>query len=163
MQMTHRDKRKDKDLEHDVSHILEEARMVLPGIQALLGFQLVAVFNQAFSEKLSMSLQYVHLGAILFSLAAIMLLLAPAALHRQCQPYCITPEFARISSFLVATGMFPLMFSFTCDWFVVAWLVTKSDVLSGCSSFVVFAAFLGLWFIMPRWYNSKRRPGVDLA
>ena len=36
-----------------VSHLLEECRMVLPGIQALFGFQLVAVFNQAFWEKLS--------------------------------------------------------------------------------------------------------------
>jgi len=31
-----------------ISHLLEECRMVLPGIQALFGFQLIAVFNQPF-------------------------------------------------------------------------------------------------------------------
>ena len=38
-----------------VTHLLEECRMVLPGIQALFGFQLIAVFNAAFWEKLHMS------------------------------------------------------------------------------------------------------------
>src|SRR5438552_700853 len=33
-----------ESLSQAVSHILEEARTVVPGIQALLGFQLVAVF-----------------------------------------------------------------------------------------------------------------------
>jgi hypothetical protein len=32
--------------------LLEECRMVLPGIQALFGFQLIAVFNARFAERL---------------------------------------------------------------------------------------------------------------
>ena len=28
-----------------VTHLLEECRMVLPGLQALLGFQFIAIFN----------------------------------------------------------------------------------------------------------------------
>lgn len=35
------------------SHILEECRMVLPGIQALFGFQLIVVFNSRFWEALT--------------------------------------------------------------------------------------------------------------
>ena len=35
-------------LEKVVEHLEEEARMILPGIQALFGFQLIAVFNQRF-------------------------------------------------------------------------------------------------------------------
>ena len=34
------------------SHLLEECRMVLPGIQALFGFQLIAVFNSRFADDL---------------------------------------------------------------------------------------------------------------
>jgi hypothetical protein len=33
--------------------VVDEARMLLPGIQALFGFQLIAVFNQTFSQILS--------------------------------------------------------------------------------------------------------------
>jgi len=47
-----------------VSHILEECRMVLPGIQALFGFQLIAVFNQTFWDKLQPHEQVIHFAAI---------------------------------------------------------------------------------------------------
>ncbi|HEX4779662.1 MAG TPA: DUF6328 family protein, partial [Usitatibacter sp.] len=40
------------DLAKAATAVLEECRMVLPGIQAIFGFQLTAVFQQAFSEKL---------------------------------------------------------------------------------------------------------------
>ena len=39
-------------LSQTVTFILEECRMVLPGIQALFGFQLIAVFNSTFAESL---------------------------------------------------------------------------------------------------------------
>ena len=47
-----------------ITHLLEECRMVLPGIQALFGFQLIAVFNSTFVEKLTSSERYFHLAAI---------------------------------------------------------------------------------------------------
>jgi hypothetical protein len=40
------------DPEKSLTHLLEECRMVLPGIQALFGFQLVAVFNTPFKQLL---------------------------------------------------------------------------------------------------------------
>src|SRR6266481_2681346 len=45
-------------------YLLDECRMVLPGIQALFGFQLIAVFNARFEEKLSFSELRLHLLAI---------------------------------------------------------------------------------------------------
>ena len=33
--------------------LLKECRMVLPGIRALFGFQLIEVFNEGFSDKLT--------------------------------------------------------------------------------------------------------------
>ena len=33
-------------------HLLDECRMVLPGIQALLGSQLIACFNEGFAVRL---------------------------------------------------------------------------------------------------------------
>src|SRR5437588_6765743 len=47
-------------------YLLDESRMVLPGIQALFGFQLIAVFNSAFEQKLSPAEQRGHLLAIGF-------------------------------------------------------------------------------------------------
>jgi hypothetical protein len=47
-------------LEEEATHATDEARMVLPGVQAVLGFQLIAVFNQRF-ELFSPAEQVVHL------------------------------------------------------------------------------------------------------
>ena len=58
------------------SHLLEECRMVLPGIQALFGFQLIAVFNGKFWE-LSDGHRMLHLTAIALvavSIALVMIL-----------------------------------------------------------------------------------------
>jgi len=37
-------------LEEEATHVTDEARMLLPGVQTVLGFQLIAVFNQRFQD-----------------------------------------------------------------------------------------------------------------
>jgi hypothetical protein len=51
-------------LSKSADYLLGECRMVLPGIQALFGFQLVVIFSDGFSEKLSEGQQLLHLMAI---------------------------------------------------------------------------------------------------
>src|SRR2546430_17174050 len=77
-------------LSEAVTHLLEECRMVLPGIQALFGFQLIAVFNSTFRERLSPTEQCFHLAAIGLVAIAVALVMAPAALHRQTNPQAAT-------------------------------------------------------------------------
>ena len=60
-------KKEEISLDSAAAHVLEECRMVLPGIQALFGFQLIAVFNQGFGEKLSHGQQVLHLVAIVLA------------------------------------------------------------------------------------------------
>ena len=42
-------------LSEAVTHLLEECRTVLPGIQAIFGFQLIVVFNPTFRKNLVQS------------------------------------------------------------------------------------------------------------
>ena len=65
-----------ESLEDETRAILEEARMVLPGVQALLGFQLVAVFNARF-EDLPSELQIVHLVALIAVAVSMSLVMSP--------------------------------------------------------------------------------------
>jgi hypothetical protein len=60
-------------------YLLDECRMVLPGIQALFGFQLIVVFNATFDEKLSRGEQRIHLLAIAMIAIAIGIIMTPAA------------------------------------------------------------------------------------
>ncbi len=75
----------EESLEQEATIILEESRMVLPGIQALFGFQLIAVFNQGFAEKLAPAEQIVHLLAFALVAIATALIITPAAYHRQAE------------------------------------------------------------------------------
>src|SRR3977135_1884752 len=66
-----RETREDLSLSEAAEHLLEECRMVLPGIQALFGFQLIVVFNPAFGQRLTTGEQRLHLLAIALLAVAI--------------------------------------------------------------------------------------------
>ena len=59
-----------------VEFVLAECRMVLPGIQALLGFQLIVVFNPGFDQKLTAFDQRLHLLAIGLIAVAVAIIMA---------------------------------------------------------------------------------------
>jgi len=44
--------REEESLSSSVTHVLEEARLLIPGAQAFVGFQLVAVFSSRFKDEL---------------------------------------------------------------------------------------------------------------
>ena len=88
------------DLEKAVLLLLEECRMVLPGIQALFGFQLVAVFSQRFGQ-LSPGAQRLHLLSLSLVAAAIVLIMTPAAYHRQTDPRQARGDFIDLSTRLL--------------------------------------------------------------
>src|SRR6266542_1988852 len=81
--------------------ILDESRMLLPGIQALLGFQLIAVFSQTFSEKLTPLEQRLHLLAIGLIVLTTIIIMTPAAYHRQMEVKTVTDSFIQMASKLM--------------------------------------------------------------
>jgi len=137
-------------LSEAVTHLLEECRMVLPGIQALFGFQLIAVFNSTFREKLSSTEQYFHLAAIGLVAIAVALVMAPAAFHRQTSPQAATQDFITIASRLLLLSMLPLMLGISFDFYLIARLILNQPLLSLLLSIVLFTLFATLWFLVPR-------------
>src|SRR5690349_19964355 len=88
-------------LDSAARHILEECRMVLPGIHAPFGFQLIAVVNLGFQDNMSIVQQQLHLASILLSVFAIGLVMTPAALHRLIYPIAVTRRFIEWSTILL--------------------------------------------------------------
>ena len=68
-------------LKDKIEQVLTEARVVLPGVQALLGFQLSIMLMQGF-ESLPPSSRYIHLTSLALMTLSIILLISPAAYHR---------------------------------------------------------------------------------
>jgi hypothetical protein len=135
-------------LEKAATHLLEECRMVLPGIQALFGFQLVAVFSARFAG-LSPGEQRLHLAAILCVVLSVALVMAPAALHRLREPRSVSVRFIQLSSRMLMWGMAPLAVGTTLDVFLVARVIMGSMPAALVTASVTLLAFIALWAVFP--------------
>ncbi len=142
-------------LDSAASDILEECRMVLPGIQALFGFQLIAVFNQGFAEKLSHPEQMVHLAALLLTALAMALVMTPAALHRMSEPKAVSERFVWMASNMVLAGMLPLALAIGLDAYLVASIIARSDLVGVVVAVLLVLVFGGLWLLLPRRERAR--------
>jgi hypothetical protein len=154
------DEREELSLAKAAQYLLDESRMVLPGIQALFGFQLIAVFNPSFSEKLTNGEQRMHLLAIALIVVAIALVMSPAAYHRQVNPREVTEAFIRISTWMLLWSMWPLAVSICLEAYLVGRLIFHGSSLVAVLPAILFGLFFGLWFALPRLRKSGlSRPG----
>ena len=101
-----------------IDQMLTEARVILPGAQALLGFQLAIVLTEAF-EKLPTAMKLMHGMALIFLALTIVLLMAPAAYHRIVYAGEDSEAFRRTGSRFVAASTIPLALGLAADVFVV--------------------------------------------
>lgn len=138
-------------------YILEECRMVLPGIQALFGFQLTVVFSSGFSEKLDPFEQRLHFAAITLLAIAIALIMTPAAYHRQTGTREVTSAFIRLASRLLVISMVPLALSICIDFYLVGYVIYDSIIVPLLAA-ILFAGIITLWFILPRIRALKPPP-----
>ena len=144
-----------ESLEDEAGKMLDEARMVLPGIQALFGFQLVAVFNQGFMA-LGPVEKNGHLCALLLVTLGIALIMTPAIFHRIAERGRITRHFIDVASYLIAWAMAPLALGITLDVTLVSWLITRSGGIALTVGIAAIVVFTGLWFVYP-WVRRSRR------
>src|SRR4030095_16606249 len=108
---------------------LDEARMVLPGVQALFGFQLIALFSDGF-ERLREAERELHLAAIVLVTVTIALMMTPAAYHRQVERRRATGEFLAMASRLISGAMLPLAAGLALDIYLVARAISGNVVLA---------------------------------
>jgi hypothetical protein len=108
-----------QSLQDQSDTMLSEARMVLPGIQALFGFQLIAVFSDRFAE-LPERLQYLHLGATVLVTVAVALIMAPAAYQRISERKFVSAAFIRLGSILISLAMGPLALAIAAGVYLLA-------------------------------------------
>jgi hypothetical protein len=145
--------KKSESLSEAVSHLLEECRMVLPGIQALFGFQLVAVFNQRF-EQIPYVDQVLHLAAVALIALSVGLVMTPAAFHREVEPSAVSERFLKISTLFLLGSMLFLALGISVDFFIIAAMILASRAVPALAAGLLLFALVCLWFVFP---FSQRR------
>ena len=138
-----------------IKHVLTEARMALPGAQALLGFQLIAVLMESF-DRLPASSKYVHLASLVCIALSIVLLMTPAAYHRIVEKGEETEHFHRFAGRLVVAALVPLALGICGGVYVVVQKVLASTFIAVVASVVTLAVFYELWFGLTVYRRIQR-------
>ena len=135
-------------MKDEMSNVLEEARMVIPGVQALFGFQTMAVFNDRFEDlpRSGVAAYLVGLGLLALSIA---LLMAPAAYHRIAERGCVSRRMIDLASRLITAGLVPLMLGLSLDIYVVALAALDEPRYALYGAIVSLLLFALLWFAFP--------------
>jgi len=143
-------------LHHKISHVLEETRVILPGTQAILGFQLVAIFSNGF-EKIPRWLIGVHLTSLVFIVLATVFLMTSAAYHRIVEEGEDTTRLHKFASRMIVLSMAMLASGICLDVFVIFQAVFKSWAISLSAALAHLLVFSLCWFAYP--YYRKGRSG----
>jgi hypothetical protein len=150
----------DTPLDQRIIQMLTEARVIIPGAQALLGFQLTITITRSFGN-LPMSSQIVHAASLGCIALAAILLMAPAAYHRIVFAGEDSEEMHRVGSILITAATVPLALGMAGDVYVVIAKITASPAIGAVASGVTLLFLAGLWHILPlvmRRRSTWRRP-----
>jgi hypothetical protein len=131
-----------------IDQLLTEARLIIPGAQALLGFQLTVTLTKAFSELPTES-KLIHATALCCLGLAVLFLMAPASLHRIAFDGEDDPQFLKVASWFVIAAPLPLAFAIGLDTYVAAGRAVQSNLIAVVLAGFALAALLGAWYGYP--------------
>jgi hypothetical protein len=132
--------------DQEMRNIIEEARCILPGLQAVFGFQTIAVFNERFTD-LEPYAQACHLVGL--GLMVIAMLMTPAVYYR-AQHGRATSRMVRASRKSIRGALIPLAVGLSLDMLTVMSLATDKLTLSIAAAVATLLLFVGLWYLLPR-------------
>ena len=137
-----------------VEHMLTEARVLLPGAQALLGFQLAVMLTEAFGALPETS-KVVHVGSLCCIALSVILLMAPAAFHRITFGGQSTESFHRLGSALVLAAAAPLAVGIVGALFVAVTKALNEPAIGAAVAFGVAVVLTGLWLAYPLLLRAR--------
>lgn len=142
-----RDESEEERLDRNLSELLQELRVALPGVQVLFAFLLAVPFQQNFT-KISEFEKNVYFATLLLTALSAALLIAPSAYHRITFRYQQKHRLVFISNRLAIAGLATLALAMTCAIMLI------TDVLFGTVATIVtvtvaLAMFILLWAVLP--------------
>ena len=144
--MSDEESRKER-LDRELMELLQELRVVIPGVQVLLAFLLTAPFQQRFAE-LPGSMRNAFFASIVCATLATAFLIAPSAHHRLRWRAGEKERLVRVGNQMAIIGTVFLAAAIVLALYVVTDVLftTNLAVMTAVASLVVFG---GLWYVLP--------------
>jgi Kef-type K+ transport system membrane component KefB len=138
---------KGERLDRELMELLQELRVVLPGVQVLLAFLLTAPFQQRFAQ-LPGSLRNAFFASIVCATLATALLIAPSAHHRLRWRAGEKDRLLRIANREAIWGTVFLAAAIVLALYVIT-NVLFATWMAVLTAAVAVAVFAGLWYALP--------------
>jgi hypothetical protein len=140
----------------DLSDLLEELRILLPGTTTLTAFLIILPFNSDFAEVRE-GQKIVYLITFLCSVLTLILLTAPAAHHRLQRPLRDREGFKNTATKMMILGLIPLSVTVTLAAELVVAATVSTEWVPWLIAGIVGTLILALWWLMPRLtkYDAK--------
>lgn len=137
----------------EMIELLQELRIVIPGVQVLFAFLLTVPFNQRFTQLTTVQ-RDVFFATLLCTAAATALLIAPSAHHRLLFRQGVREQRLKIGNTLTILGLAFLVPAMVGVVFVI------TDLIFGLTTALIVTVamsllFLLLWFVLPLPYRGN--------
>jgi hypothetical protein len=138
---------KGERLDRELMELLQELRVVLPGVQVLLAFLLTAPFQQRFAQ-LPGSMRNAFFASIACATLATAFLIAPSAHHRLRWRAGEKERLVRVGNQMAIVGTVFLAAAIVLALYVITDVLftTNLAVLTGIAALVLFGV---LWYVVP--------------
>jgi len=136
-------------LDRNLSELLQELRVALPGVQVLFAFLLTIPFNQRFA-LLTTAQERIYLVTLLITTVAAVLLIAPTAYHRITFRKQQKARLVLLANRLAIVGLGFLALAMTGVVLLITDFLFSTVLTVLCTSFagLMFAIF---WYALPLW------------
>jgi hypothetical protein len=142
-------------LKTKVEQLLTEARLIIPGGQALFGFQFIAMLTAGF-DKLPPASQLVHAAALCFTALNVIILMAPAALHRLSFGGEDAEAFLHLGSALLIAAPMLLALAVAAELYVVFDKVLVNSFLASIAGLAGWLVMTTFWYVIPLRLKTNR-------
>lgn len=142
-------------LQDRIEQMLTESRIVIPGVQALMGFQLIAILSKPFGE-LPFASQITHALALGADAVALVLLIAPAAFHRLAFHGADSERFFRLGSTFVTAALLPVALGISGDIYVAVARIAGEDPAGIAAAVLSLSLFLWFWYVQPLLLRQRK-------
>lgn len=142
-------------IDEKIKTLMTEIRVILPGAQALLGFQFASFLSEGF-EKLSETAKLVHFASLAAVALSTILLMAPAAYHRIVAGGEDREDVDRLGSRMMLASLVPLAIGLCGEFYVVAGKIGYAGGAALAAALLAFILFMGLWFVYPLARHGRR-------
>jgi Family of unknown function (DUF6328) len=140
-------------LNRELMELLQELRVIIPGVQVLLAFLLTAPFQQRFAQ-LPGSMRNAFFASIACATLATAFLIAPSAHHRLRWRAGEKESLVRIGNQMAIAGTVFLAAAIVLALYVITDVLftTQQAIWTAVGAVLVFA---GLWYALPLIWRSR--------